>query len=115
MAPQGSLPLSRPHWSSAFWDDRQKCHFRDSSRRISVSVVLEHLSVANGAIEAGGLLTRESIVREVANKSLLVEDGAVATEEAPLGGAGHHPVVVLDGQADVEDLGENKFKIRWEI
>ena len=72
------------------------------SRRISV--VLQHLSVANGAIEAGGLFTRESIVREVANKSLLVEDGAVATEEAPLGGAGHHPVVVLDGQADVEDL-----------
>ena len=56
-----------------------------------VSVVLQHLSVANGAIEAGGLFTRESIVREVANKSLLVEDGAVATEEAPLGGAGHHP------------------------
>ena len=102
MAPQGSLPLSRPHWSSAFWDDRQKCHFRDASR--IVSVVLQHLSVANGAIETGGLLTRESIVREVANKSLLVEDGAVATEEAPLGGAGHHPVVVLDGQADMEDL-----------
>merc|ERR1711863_11710 len=70
----------------------------------SHSVVLQHLSVANRAIEAGGLFTRESIVREVANKSLLVEDGAVATEEAPLGGAGHHPVVVLDGQADVEDL-----------
>ena len=76
-----------------------------------VSVVLQHLSVANGAIEAGGLLTRESIVREVANKSLLVEDGAVATEEAPLGGAGHHPVVVLDGQADVEDLRKKSIKI----
>ena len=28
MAPQGSLSLSRPHWSSAFWDERQKCHLR---------------------------------------------------------------------------------------
>ena len=77
-----------------------------------VSVVLQHLSVANGAIEAGGLFTRESIVREVANKGLLVEDGAVPTKEAPLGSACHHPVVVLDGQADVEDLGDKKFKIR---
>jgi len=39
---------------------------------------------------------------------LLVEDGAVTTEEAPLGGACHHPVVVLDGQADVEDLRKEK-------
>ena len=105
MAPQGSLPLSRPHWSSAFWDDVKNVTWD------ARSVILQHLTIPNRAIEAGGLFTRESIVREVANKSLLVEDGAVPTEETPLGGAGHHPVVVLDGQADVEDLGDKKFKI----
>jgi len=40
----------------------------------------------------------------VADKSLLVEHGPVAAEEAVLGRAGHQPVVVLDRQADVEDL-----------
>ena len=40
----------------------------------------------------------------VADKSLLVEHGPVAAEEAVLGRAGHQPVVVLDWQADVEDL-----------
>ena len=42
----------------------------------------------------------------IADKGLLVEDRSVAAEEAPLGGAGHDAVVVLDGQADVEDLKE---------
>ena len=86
-------------------------YFSDSSRSVSVSVVLQHLSVANGAIEAGGLFTRESVVREVADKGLLVEDCPVAAEEAPLGGAGHDAVVVLDGQADVEDLRKKSIKI----
>ena len=40
----------------------------------------------------------------VADKSLLVEHCAVPAEEAVLGRAGHQPVVVLDRQADVEDL-----------
>jgi len=40
----------------------------------------------------------------VANQSLLVEHRPVAAEEAVLGRARHQPVVVLDGQADVEDL-----------
>jgi len=40
----------------------------------------------------------------VANKSLLVEHCPVPAEEAVLGRAGHQPVVVLDRQADVEDL-----------
>ena len=35
---------------------------------------------------------------------LLVKYSPVATEEAVLGGAGHDALVVLDGQADVEDL-----------
>ena len=39
---------------------------------------------------------------------LLVKHGPVAAEEAPLGGAGHDALVVLDRQADVEDLG-----IKW--
>ena len=41
----------------------------------------------------------------VADKGLLVEHRPVAAEEAVLGGAGHDAIVVLDGQADVEDLG----------
>ena len=36
----------------------------------------------------------------------MVKHGPVAAEEAVLGGAGHNAVVVLDRQADVEDLGE---------
>ena len=55
----------------------------------------------------------------VADKSLLVEHGPVAAEEAVLGRAGHQPVVVLDRQADVEDLswrikfvGDLQFVIR---
>ena len=40
----------------------------------------------------------------VADKSLLVEHCPVPAEEAVLGRAGHQPVVVLDRQADVEDL-----------
>ena len=78
-------------------------HFRTLPKRVC-SVVLQHLPVADGAIEAGRLLAREGVVGEVADESLLVEDGPVAAEEAPLGGAGHDAVVVLDGQADVEDL-----------
>ena len=100
MAPQGSLPLSRPHWSSAFWDDVKNVTWD------ARSVILQHLTIPNRAIEAGGLFTREGVVREVADKGLLVEDRSVAAEEAPLGGAGHDAVVVLDGQADVEDLKE---------
>ena len=36
---------------------------------------------------------------------LLVEDGPVSAEEAVLGSACHDSIVVLDRQADVEDLG----------
>ena len=71
---------------------------------MSVSVVLQHLPITDGAIEAGRLLTWEGVIGEVADKGLLVEDCPVAAEEAPLGGAGHDAIVVLDGQADVEDL-----------
>ena len=42
---------------------------------------------------------------------LLVKYSSVATEEAVLDGAGHDTLVVLDGQADVEDLRDKKFKI----
>ena len=42
----------------------------------------------------------------VADKSLLVEHRPVAAEEAVLGRRGHQPVVVLDRQADVEDLNK---------
>ena len=40
----------------------------------------------------------------IADKGLLVEHRPVAAEEAVLGSAGHQAVVVLDRQADVEDL-----------
>ena len=71
----------------------------------SPSVVLQHLPEGHGAKQAGRLLAGEGVVREVAHQVLLVKDGAVTTEEAVLGGAGHKSLVVLDGQADVEDLG----------
>ena len=71
----------------------------------SPSVVLQHLPEGHGAKQTGRLLAGERVVREVAHQVLLVEDGAVTTEEAVLGGAGHKSLVVLDGQADVEDLG----------
>ena len=48
---------------------------------------------------------------------LLVKHGPVAAEEAVLGGAGHDALVVLDGQADVEDLrgDENIQVFQWLI
>ena len=42
----------------------------------------------------------------VADKSLLVEHRPVAAEEAVLGRRCHQPVIVLDRQADVEDLNK---------
>ena len=50
----------------------------------------------------------------VADKSLLVEHCPVPAEEAVLGRAGHQPVVVLDRQADVEDLSW-RIKFRLDI
>ena len=76
------------------------------------SVVLQHLPVPDGAIETGGLLAREGVIWEVADEGLLVKDGPVAAEEAPLGGAGHDALVVLDGQADVEDLREGWLLVK---
>ena len=98
MAPRGSLPLSRPHWSSAFWDDVKNVTWD------ARSVILQHLTIPNRAIEAGGLFTREGVVREVADKGLLVEDRSVAAEEAPLGRLDHSALIVLDRKADVENL-----------
>ena len=76
-----------------------------------LSVVLQHLPEGHGAKQAGRLLARERIIREVAHQALLVEDGAITTEEAVLGGAGHKSFIVLDGQADVEDLGMVSTKV----
>ena len=45
----------------------------------------------------------------IADKGLLVEHRPVAAEEAVLGSAGHQAVVVLDRQADVEDLNKGKI------
>ena len=45
----------------------------------------------------------------IADKGLLVEHRPVAAEEAVLGCAGHQAVVVLDRQADVEDLNKGKI------
>ena len=44
----------------------------------------------------------------VADKGLLVEHRPVAAEEAVLGRARHQPLVVLDRQADVEDMNKGK-------
>ena len=119
MAPQGSLSLSRPLTEARHFEMSVKNVTFWDAAKASVSVVLQHLPVPDGAIEAGRLLAREGVVGEVADESLLVEDGSVAAEEAPLGGAGHDALVVLDGQADVEDLGrvigQNLIlqKLRW--
>ena len=62
------------------------------------------LSELDGAVEGGGVLAREGIGLVVAGEGGLVEDGSVAADEAPVGGLDHLTGVVLDGQADVEDL-----------
>ena len=64
--------------------------------------------------EAGRLLAGEGIIGVVADKSLLVEHGPVAAEEAVLGRAGHQPVVVLDRQADVEDLDRTGLNLFYQ-
>ena len=93
---------------------------------------MKDFSKGHGAKEAWRLLAGEGIVSVVADKGLeakqnkiifqndrfnfkpqtsnceshlLVKDGPVSTEEAVLGSACHDSVVVLDWQADVEDLG----------
>merc|ERR1719350_2093228 len=70
----------------------------------SPSVVLQHLTKGHGAKQTGRFLTGKSVLGPVTDERLLVKDGPVAAEEAPLGGGGDHAVVVLDRQADVEYL-----------
>ena len=90
---------------------------------------MKDFSKRHGAKEAWRLLAGEGIVSVVADKRLevkqqqnnvlelkiqpqtsnceshlLVEDGPVSAEEAVLGSACHDSIVVLDRQADVEDL-----------
>ena len=58
----------------------------------------------NGAVEGGGLRAGKGVLLVVAGEGGLVEDGAVAADEAPLGGLDHRAGIILEGQADVEDL-----------
>ena len=48
----------------------------------------------------------------VAGEGALVEHGDVGAGEGPLGVAGDGPLVVLDGQADVEHLQHNIVEIK---
>ena len=58
----------------------------------------------NGVVEGRSIGTGKGVLLVVASKSGLVEDGAVATDEAPLGGLDHRTGIVLNGEADVKDL-----------
>ena len=58
----------------------------------------------NGAVEGGGLRAGKGVLLVVAGEGGLVEDGAVAADKAPLGGLDHRAGIILNGEADVEDL-----------
>ena len=58
----------------------------------------------NGVVEGRSIGARDGILLVVADKSGLVEDGAIAADEAPLGGLDHSTGIVLNGEADVEHL-----------
>ena len=62
------------------------------------------LSELDGAIEGRGVLAGESIGLVVAGQGGLIEDGSIAADEAPVSGFDNLTGVVLNRQADVEDL-----------
>ena len=66
--------------------------------------LLLNLSELDSAVERCSLLAGEGVGRVVAGEGLLVKDGAVAADEGPLGGLDDGAEVVLNRQADVEDL-----------
>ena len=62
------------------------------------------LAELHGAIQGRRLGAGKGVVLVVAGEGLLVKDGPVAADKAPLGVLDDLALVVLDGQADVEDL-----------
>jgi hypothetical protein len=58
----------------------------------------------NSTIERGSIRTREGIGLMVAGESGLIKDGLVAADETPVSSLNDSASIVLNGQADVEDL-----------
>ena len=63
-----------------------------------------NLSELDSTVQCSGLFTGESISLMVAGQSGLVKDGSISADEAPVSGLDNLTGVVLNGQADVEDL-----------
>ncbi len=72
--------------------------------RVGFETLGINLAKLNCAVESWGLFAGEGVSFVVAGKGGLVEDGAVAADEAPVGRLDHLSSVILQGKADVEDL-----------
>ena len=62
------------------------------------------LAELDSAVKGGGLFAGEGIGLVVAGQGSLIEDGSVSADEAPVGGFDNLTSIILNGQADVEDL-----------
>ena len=69
-----------------------------------IHFLLLDLAKFDGAVEGGGFRAGEGVRGVVAGQGLLVKDGAVAAHKGPLSVLDDLAKLVLDGQADVEDL-----------
>lgn len=49
-------------------------------------------------------MTRDGVLLVVAHKSGLIKDSAITTDERPLGSLNHRAGIILNREADVEDL-----------
>ena len=79
-----------------------------------LSLVVGDLAVLDGVVEGLRLVAGDGVLLVVAGEGLLVEDGAVAADERPVGGLDDGAEIVLNGQADVEDLQrEQRIKNEW--
>ena len=63
-----------------------------------------NLSKFNSSIESWCIRAREGISFMVASEGGLVKDGLVAADEAPMSSLNDCTGIILNGQADVEDL-----------
>jgi len=69
------------------------------------SVILGiNLAKLNSTVKGGCFLTRESISLVIAGEGGLIKDGSVAADEAPVSSLHYLSSIILQWQADVEDL-----------
>ena len=89
-------------FESNFWKLAVFCvkiHGKDSL------IIFGDFSELDSSVKTGRLLAGEGVLRVVAGQRLLVEHGLVAAEETPLGRLHHLTFVVLDREANMENLG----------